>query len=176
MPFVVLSMPRSRSYWLSRFLSTAQRPVGHDIARWFKSHGEIRDYFAAPGAAAVDTALGTIWDRLGITGVKTVLLHRDPDEVARSLRAVGLPAVNLYAYAAKLRAMPGFHVEQSDLDCEAGARAVYHHCTGEQMPSGRWQAFIGRNLQCDIAAMHRDVMANLAGIRAVFGGGEATCR
>lgn len=175
-PFVVLSMPRSRSFWLSRFLSSPERPVGHDISRWFVSHAEIREFFASPGAGAVDTALGMIWDRLHIQGVNTVILHRDPDEVARSLAAIGMPVGITYAYASKLRAMRGFHVEQADLDCQDGAEMVYRYCTGRKMPKGRWRKFIGRNLQRDVEAMRRDVMANLAGIKTVFGGGEVACR
>ncbi len=177
-PFVVLSMPRSRSFWLSKFLSTPERPVNHDISHTFSSHDEIRDHFANPAAAVVDTALGLIWDRLHVQGVSIVLLHRDPDEVARSLRAAGMSMSigSVYAYSAKLRSMRGFHVEQRDLDCEEGAKTVYRYCTGRKMPKGRWREFIGLNLQCDIATMELDVLANLAGIRAVFGAGAASCR
>lgn len=172
-PFVVLSTPRSRSFWLSRFLSTPDRPVGHDISRRFTSHDEIREFFAAPDAGAVDTALGMIWDRLHIQGVNTIILHRDPDEVARSLAIMGMPVGITYAYAAKLRAMPGFHVEQADLDCEDGAKMVYRYCIGRKMPKGRWREFIGRKLQRNVDEMRRDVIANLAGIKAVFGAGAA---
>lgn len=175
-PFVVLSTPRSRSFWLSRFLSTPERPVEHDISHRFCSHAAIRAYFADPAAAVVDTALGLIWDRLHIFGVQLIILHRDPNEVARSLQGLGMPVGSLYAYDAKLRAMPGFHIDQDDLDCEIGAKMIYRYCTGEKMPRGRWREFVGRNMQCDLAATERDVLANLAGIRAVFGAGESAWR
>lgn len=169
-PFVVLSLPRSRSFWLSRFLSSEERPVAHDISRHFKSRVEIHHLFADPHAAVVDTALGLIWADLHIPGVRVLVLHRDVGAVIFSMQRLGMSVNRIPEYDAQLRALPGFHLEQADLESERGAAEVYRYATGCAMPPTRWRDMIGKNLQADVGQVGRDALANIAGIRAVFGG------
>ena len=55
-PFVVLTLPRSRSFWLSKFLDCP-----HDPSRHFRDPADVVAYFN-DGASSVDTGLGMIWD------------------------------------------------------------------------------------------------------------------
>ena len=173
-PFVVLSLPRSRSFWLSCFLSDSARPVEHEPSRNFRAREDVGAYFARPGAAAVDTALGLIWRDLELPpNIKLAVMHRPLDEVCASLDRLGLPSSGMPELADKLNSLPGLHFDANRLGDEATASAVYAYCTGYTVSRCHWEEFAKQNLQANPAAMMVDALANIAGIQAVFGKREA---
>lgn len=169
-PFVILATPRSRTYWLSQFLSSPRRPVEHEPSRRMRSRGEIRAYFTTPNAAAADTGLGLVWNSLGLEGVTTVIVHRPAAEVLASLRGVGLSTAGIEHYALMLWGINGHHINVADLDNENSANDLYRLCTEREPPPTRWRDMIGQNLQCDIEALRRDVHKNAEGLRAIYEG------
>ena len=50
-PFVVLSLPRSRSYWLSRYLSYGGWHCGHEEIRHARTLSDVRAWLARPAPA-----------------------------------------------------------------------------------------------------------------------------
>ncbi len=90
-PFVIFSLPRSRTFWLSNFLSYQGRVVGHDIGieasscqdfinRVSKMEGTVET-----GAMFAHSLLRKAWP-----DAKFVTIRRSRDEVAASLARFGV--------------------------------------------------------------------------------------
>lgn len=169
-PFVILGAPRSRTFWLSQFLSSPRRRVEHEPSRRLRSRDEVRAYFSTPNAAAADTGLGKVWKQLDIPGVTTVVVHRPASEIIGSLRQIGASTCGIEHYTLMLWGLPGHHVNVADLDNENFANDLYRLCTEREPPPGHWKALIGQNLQCDIATLLRDMRGNVDGLRAIYEG------
>ena len=97
-PFLVTGLPRSRTAWLSVFMSGAgsicyHEPIGgirevSDIEEIYKS-----DYYKFVGIA--DSGLGFFLDWiLKNIQPRTLIVERDPSEVIESLAKLGLPRTN----------------------------------------------------------------------------------
>lgn len=168
-PFVVLGMPRSRTFWISRFLSQPDRPCEHDPSVNFRSVQDVRDYFSNPNAAASDTALCRIWARMDLPRVTVVVVHRALPEIVASLRRCGIVPTGLEEPWWALRSLGGLHINAEDWEDQQIAEDIYRYCTGNRPPPNRWDNLIGQNLQCDPVTVMRAAAANVAGIRAVFG-------
>lgn len=155
--FLVLTTPRSRSFWSSRFLALNGQVVEHDIFARYESMDDIVRFFDAPAAAAVDPCIGAIWRDLlpRIPGVKIAVIRRPVADVVTSLRKIGTDAPYLPAlvarYAAELDALAESGLAQVfDFDRLGGlghASALYEHCAGEPLDGFWWALMRDRNLQ-----------------------------
>lgn len=112
-PFIVVSLPRSRSYWLSRLLDSPARPCGHDTLMEMVSISQFREQFERQWVfGTVETGLARHW-RIAMHEVpeaRFVALMRDPSEVEASLKRIGLEDPELSARAKdleRLAAAPG---------------------------------------------------------------------
>src|SRR4029079_9933596 len=88
-PFVIFSMPRSRSFWLSRFLSYGPWQCGHDEARHCRSLDDVTSWLSQPFTGTVETAAAPFW-RLLPEGGRVVTLRRPVDDVLGSTRRTGM--------------------------------------------------------------------------------------
>ena len=92
-PFFILTLPRSRSKWLSAFLSYKGAIVGHDTAVNCDSVG---DFLAAVSMmrGTVETGAVIAWKQLVATFPHSVFIavHRPVHEVLISLEKLGVPA------------------------------------------------------------------------------------
>lgn len=173
--FIVLGLPRSRTYWISRFLSYGETECDHDPARHFTSRADAIDYLNRPGLAAVDTSLGLIWADIAPKldrRISVVVVHRAITDVAASLRRIGFQDAGtsaLEAFAEKLWAIPGLHLTFNVLDRFYGCTSLYTYCREERLPVDWWNEMKDQHLECDRAGYMLDVMNNRLGVRAVFG-------
>jgi hypothetical protein len=176
--FIVLSLPRSRSFWVSRFLSTHEVEVHHDPGRFMQSRDEAVAYLNQDVVAAVDTGLLAVWPHLLPRLPKdltVVALYRPVPEILLSLKNLGIRLTSeqedrLWEAALSLLALDGHHFSAGNLSLETEARRFYETCWGAEMPRGRWGEMHGQNLQADIFAYKADMAANQAGIRTLLTG------
>lgn len=150
-------MPRSRTYWLSRFLTHGDVTCHHDLLSGVAS---FEDYAAALGQddGAAETAAILLWRPMlrRFPDARYVIVRRDPVEVDRSLAAQGVVAdVTRLARSLDqahegLRHADVMTVDYHDMD--AALPAIWRHCRSDPMPDGR-EAMRHRNLQCDLAAV-----------------------
>jgi hypothetical protein len=94
-PFVVFSLPRCRTKWLSVFLQYGPWSVGHDELRHARSLDDVTSWLSQPCTGTVETAASPFW-RLLPAGVRVVTVRRDVWDVVGSLFRAGLefdPAV-----------------------------------------------------------------------------------
>ena len=162
MPFIVYAMPRSRSYWLSRFLSYGEWVCGHDEMRHARSLDDVRAWFSQPCTGTVETAAAPFWRLLSQT--KTVVLWRPVPEVVESLGRLGFDRGDMTRAMARQERkleqiaarVPGaLWVEFSDLETADGCKRVFEHCLPYKHDPAWWNALRGINMQANIPAMLR---------------------
>jgi hypothetical protein len=174
-PFIVLALPRSRTFWASRFLSYGDTDCEHDPARHFASRADAADYLNRDGCAAVDTSLGMIWAELASQlrpDLRVVVVHRNIADVAASLRRLGFQdaaVAPLEAFAGKLWDIPGWHIPYRALDTFYGCLSLSRACRDDPVPFDWWVSMKDKHIECDRAGYMLDAWNNRLGVRAVFG-------
>jgi len=185
-PFLVFALPRSRTAWLSRFLTYGPFYAGHDEVRHCRSLEDVRAWLGQPGVGSVETAVGPFWRLLRALqpDARVVVVRRPVDDVVASLMGTGLgcfdPAVvtpAMHRLDRKLeqieRRVPGvLSVAYSDLDDEATCARVFEHCLGLPHDHAWWAAVSAVNIQVNLAHViryynaHAPQLAKLAKLAA----------
>ncbi len=162
-PFIVYALPRSRTFWLSRFLSYGDWHCGHDEIRHARSMDDVRAWFSQPLTGTVETA-GAPWWRLVPPDVRTVVVRRPVADVVASLAAHGFGRDMMWRLMTRLdrkldqieARVPGvLSVQFADLSDEAVCARVFEHCLPYRHDAGWFHAMAGLNLQADLPAMVR---------------------
>jgi hypothetical protein len=176
--FLVLGLPRSRTYWCSCFLSRGRGPVGHDIFLDMTKKADVVGYFEPQNAAAVDTCLGFAWPTLVrlLPHVRLAVVSRPVEAVIQSFARLGLtdPILLdwLLRYDKSLGALAASglaHVVTfADLSTFAGAGGLFAYCRGEPCDPALWEAMNDQNLQCDIPKALGKLSARAAEIDRLF--------
>lgn len=158
-PFFVLALPRSRTAWLSAFLSYPPLKCGHDTI--------IECDTAADFATAMQSLAGTV--ETGLVDVWSVLMHRWPE--ARYV-AIKRPVPYVMASLARqgfcadprqieVRAMridefsrrPGVKTYSfTDLILEEACREIFEFCLQRPFDRGWWLGLRDHDIQIDVAA------------------------
>ncbi len=167
-PFIVYSVPRARSYWLSNFLSFSGWTCGHDEIRHARGLADVRSWLDMPFTGTVETA-GAPWWRLVQAmrpDIKTVVVRRPVAEVVASLLRTGVtfdePQLlrQMHRLDAKLdqieARVPGVvSVSFADLATEAGCARVFEHCLGIPFDPAWYACAAPLNLQISLPATMR---------------------
>ena len=150
-------MPRSRTYWLSRFLTHGSVTCHHELLGNVASFEEY-DAALGPDDGSAETAAILLWRPMlrRFPNARYVIVRRDPIEVDRSLAAQGVVADvprlarSLDQAQEGLRHADSMTVDYRNLD--TALPSIWKHCRSDPMPEGR-EAMRHRNLQCDLAAV-----------------------
>jgi len=167
-PFVIFTLPRSRSVWLSRFLTCGPWICEHDQARYVRSVDDVRSWFSLPFYGSVETAAAPFW-RLARhirPDLKIVVVRRPVDEVAGSLLRTGVE-FDRAALEAQLVHMDrkldqiayDISVDFADLSEERTCQRIFEYCLGLPHDRERWTSFHRQNLQIDLATQLNYVRA-----------------
>jgi hypothetical protein len=168
-PFIVYALPRSRTFWLARFLTYGDWHCGHDEARHVRSLADVASWFSMPCTGTVETAAAPYW-RLVPDHCKAVTIRRPVDDVVASLRRWGLQS-DVDRFARDMRRLdhkldqiekrvPGvLRVTFEELATEAGCRAVFEHCLPHKHDTGWWRGWAPVNLQANLPAILRYAQA-----------------
>lgn len=172
-PFLVLSLPRSRSAWLSRFLTYGDTICGHEELRHLRSLDDIKLWFDQPNIGSAETAAAPWWRLLQnfAPATRIVIVKRPIDEVFDSLmRLPGCsfdPAILLPLLAkldCKLDQIAArwpnvLTVRYEDLADEATCARIFEFCTPYKHDPAHWAALAPVNIQVNMAAMMRYMQA-----------------
>lgn len=169
MTFLVLSLPRSRTTWLSRFLTYGDWSCSHEQLRHLRSLEDVDAWFSQDCTGTAETA-AAMWWRLIPEGVKIVTVRRPVAEVVDSLMA--LPGLSfdravleqtMAAHDRKLDQIEArrdcLSVRYEDLADEATCAAIFEHCLPYTHDHAHWAAMEGQNVQCDMRALMRYMAA-----------------
>lgn len=170
--FVVFSLPRSRSAWLSRFLSYGEWVCGHDELRHARQLEDVKSWLAQPMTGTVETAAAPFW-RLAkhlSPDTRFVVIRRDPEEAARSaVRAglghdLGLMAKQFRRLDRKLgqieRRTGARTFRFEDLGDESVCQDLFEHLLPYEHDPARWARLSAENIQINVPALVRYVAAH----------------
>lgn len=176
-PFIVFSLPRSRSAWLSVFLSHGVGLVGHDIGVECATPDDFADMLRGPLVGTCETGAQFAWKliRKMLPDAKFVVIKRDPLEVSESLARFGLTDVDAEmdrrcALLSEISDSEGtLTFSYDDLGHPGVCWAIYEHCTGLPMDMRWWAQMDALNVQVDMPRMIDRLIHNrdrIAGLKA----------
>ena len=173
-PFIVIGLPRSRTAWLSRFLTYGDVICGHEELRHCRSMADAKTWFAQGFTGSAETAAAPFWrifDKIA-PGMNIVLVRRPVDKVVSSLLAIPGVAFDenklrfeMHKLDRKLgqvalRAPNVLSVSFDALGDETVCRAIWDHCLPYEWNQAHWDFWAPINVQCDFRAMMRYVSAH----------------
>ena len=88
-PFFILGLPRSRTYWLSKFLTYREWTCGHEELRHIRTMEDAKSWLSQPSTGSAETALAPFW-RLLPKDARLVIVRRPVAEVKDSLLRLSL--------------------------------------------------------------------------------------
>ncbi len=168
-PFVVLALPRSRTAWLSRFLTYGDWICGHEELRHMRSLDDIQAWFSQPCIGTAETAAAPWWRMIErfAPGARILVVRRHFDDVIDSLmRIPGVPfdrrvlETKIGRLDRKLDQIEGripgvISVRFEDLGDEDVCARIFEHCLPYRHDHVHWAALASVNIQADLRAMMR---------------------
>lgn len=168
-PFVIFALPRSRTYWLSKFLSYGGWNCSHEELRHMRSPEDIRVWTTLEAVGTAETAAAPFWRTLQRIAPETrvVVVRRSMKDVMLSLTSIRGMDWNVPVLWKEVRRLhlklnqiaarwPGaLSVTFDELKTEAGCARVFEHCLGLPHDPAWWAAMAPLNLQCDFLALIR---------------------
>lgn len=171
-PFVVMAMPRARSFWLSKFLAPPGRSCGHEELRHARNLADVTRWLGQPWTGTVETAAAPWWRTLRRMApeAKLAIVRREPEDVVDSFARMRLDfnLENLrhqcHRLAAKLdqvalRCPEALVVDFEDLELEDCCAEVFEHCTGIEHSPDWWRWHHETRLEGDIIGLLRYLVA-----------------
>ncbi len=168
-PFIVFGLPRSRTAWLSRFLTHGDWVCGHDELRHMRSLDDLRAWFTQPCIGAVETAAAPWWRMLAklAPDAGVAVIRRPVEQVVESLLKIPGLSFDREALTQNMRALdrklgqieariPGaLSVSFDSLNDEATCAALFEHCTGQRHDPDHWVTLAPQNIQINMPALVR---------------------
>ena len=168
-PFVVFSLPRSRSAWLSQFLTYGEWVCGHEELRHMRSVDDVHAWFSQPNIGTAETAAAPWWRLLDkfAPGARILVVRRPRDEVAESLMKIPgtqFDRVGLDALLLKLdrsldqieaRLPNVLSVSFDSLNEEDTCAAMFEHCLQQPHDLDHYARMAPVNIQINLPAMMR---------------------
>lgn len=172
MTFVVFATPRSRTAWLSRFLSYGGWHCGHDELPKQRSLEDVASWFSQPLTGTVETSAAPWWRlvRQMAPNARVVVLRRPIPEILDSFDRLGCGFVRdtmareLRKVERKLdqivaRVPNVLEVQYADLQREDVCAKVFEHCLGVPHNPDWWRHLAPLNIQFDFSAQVRHYIA-----------------
>jgi hypothetical protein len=179
-PFLIYALPRSRTAWLSEFLTYRDWSCGHELAIQMRNFDEVLTYFRRPNVGSAEPAAGPGWRLMQhhFPHMRSVVIRRPVEDVVKSMMRVDVDGVAVYDRDKLRRTMersardldalsmqPGvLTVDFDDLAREDACAAVFEHCLPYPFDRTWWGTLCNRNIQINVKALLRYYFANKAGV------------
>lgn len=167
-PFVIFGLPRSRTAWLSKFLTYGDWTCGHEEIRHCRSLDDVKSWLAQPLTGTAETAAAPFWRLLTKLSpeARIVVVRRPVGDVLASLGRVGcaFDSAILNRVITRLdrkldqltsRASNVLSVTFEELSTEAGCARVFEHCLPYKHDPAWWAHMAGHNVQAHMPALMR---------------------
>lgn len=174
-PFVILALPRSRTAWLSHFLSYGPWVCGHEELRHCRSLDDVKSWLDMPFTGTCETAAAPYWRTLLKLrpDVRIVVVRRDVEAPVRSF--LKLPGTQWDEPALRaqmkhldhkldqiVKRVPNvLEVQFDDLTDEATCARIFEFCLGMPNDSPRWHQLAPMNIQCNMVSILRYFRAHM---------------
>lgn len=176
-PFIIFGLPRSRTFWLSQWLSCHGYRCAHEQARYVRSIEDVKSWLAQDYTGTAETGAAKWWKVVQHhrPGIATLVVRRDPLLVVESLLRLDMKGTVVFDRHLLLQEMRRLdrrldQIEQQApnvlsvhfdaLDQFETCALVHKHLLGLPMDTDRWKAYRSLNLQTDMPAMMRYVAAH----------------
>lgn len=174
-PFFVMALPRSRTAWLSTFLTYGGRPCGHDLVVRCSTLAEFEGAMAHHvGTCETGAMVGWKLIRSKWPKARVLVVQRPLAEVIQSLERKGLRAdvgalVERQQMLEALSNSKGVKtITYEDLDSVDCCKWVFEYLLRKEFDAGHWSALKDRNIQIDFDKRvkflyeNREVLAGFA--------------
>jgi hypothetical protein len=183
-PFIVYTAGRSRTAWLSEFLTYGRCHCHNEIAVRLRSMEDVRALYDIPGTGSAETGAAPAWQLIQhyVPGIRSVVVRRPLEDIiasfARSevahIATIDEPRLRrIIAYENrcldKISAQPGvLTVDFADLHKRDVCAAIFEHCLPYRFDEGWWLSMKDRNIQSnvtDIFGYYRDNRDGVEGFK-----------
>lgn len=157
--FMVLAAPRSGSTWAANWLTTDWSLCMHDpVLEHTIDELDHLSYAGDLGASC--TALSLLPQFVNAHPARKVVLHRDFDEINRSLVKLGLNELGA-AWDGALEKISGMHVRYRDLFDPRRAERIYEHLLRRPMSRERHASLARMRIAPDLGEVRIEAAALL---------------
>jgi len=168
--FIVHGLPRSRTKWLSKFLTYKDYTCTHEMAMTFREVDDFRNHFKENiGSCETGVAQGWWMIQRVLPGIKTVVVKRPVEEVLQSLKALDLGPYSFFDWGRLEHLMhygdkmldqisnhPGvLTVQFKDLKRMETCASVFEHCLPYKFDIKHWSQLKNQNLQINFRELIR---------------------
>ena len=171
-PFIIYALPRSRTFWLAKFLTYGDYECSHEQTRHLRGMDDVRSWLAQDYVGSAETAASRWWRLVQHLrpDIRTVVVRRPVEESVESLMRVdmrGVCSFNREVLTRELarmdrcldrieQAVPGvMSVRFSDLADEQVCAGVFEHCLPYGHDHEWWAAHDEINMQASMPALMR---------------------
>lgn len=178
--FIIYALPRTRTYWLSQFLSYGNVKCGHDELRHIRGLDDIKSLLSMPDYGSAETGAAPYWRLIHAMrrDIKVVTIRRPVSDVVDSLMAMGVSLRRRDLHArmqyldAKLdqieaRVPDVMRVDFNALQDEAQCAALFTHCTGLPHDEAWYRHVAPLRLTVDLSAYLRYFEGHLPQLQRV---------
>ncbi len=165
--FIVYALPRSRTAWMSKFLSYGGWGCWHEQAIFMRRIEDFQTLLSWPRIGTVETALAPGWRLLHHyhPEINCVVVKRPIEEVVQSMMATDLKGVATYErhsltkileYGDRMlddviKNLPCLTLDFADLATQDGCAALFEHCLPFKFDKTWWEERRAENVQVDVA-------------------------
>lgn len=158
-PFIIYAAGRSRTAWLSAFLTYGKCRCHHELSVKLSNMDDLVSLFAETGMGSAETAMGSKWRQIQrhLPAIKSVVIRRPLDEILASFMRMA-PALDQeqaratvaaeIAHLNEISAHPGvLTVDFENLAHADVCAAIFEYCLPYKFDMEWWIAMDGRNIQ-----------------------------
>lgn len=174
-PFLVMALPRSRTAWLSKFLSYGPWYCGHDQIRYFRGLDDVKSWCAQPFIGSAETIAPMYWRLIGefMPEGRVLIIRRPVHEVVESVLKQGIIGVdrpklinNMRKIDAKLdqaeNRLPNcISVNFDELNDPEICKIAFEHCLGLEFNYKWWEYWDRVNVQINFDSMTRYIWTHM---------------
>lgn len=181
-PFLIYALPRSRTAWMSNYLTYGGWTCHHDRSITLANFDDAVRMLRTPRTGSAETAAAPAWHLLheAIADLRAVVVKRPVDQVLASMRRLEGAGIGRYDFARlertfnhldrcldRIARQPGvLRLDYHELDREDAGRRLFEHCLPFAFDRDWWLANRDRNRQIDVADQQRYALAHRPRIEA----------
>ena len=181
-PFIIYTAGRSRTAWLSAFLTYGKAKCHTEIAIKFRSMEAVAGFFS-PGIGSAETGVAPGWQLINhyVPSVRSVVVRRPFDEIISSFaRIAPIDEAKLRKIIAyenrcleKISLQPNvLTVDFKDLEKWQTCKKVFEHCLPYEFDYDWWDFMRNKNIQSSVA----DIFNYYQDHRKEVDGFKITCK
>lgn len=174
-PFIIYALPRSRTLWLSKFLTYGPWKCGHDIVTDYFTPESLQHVLTRPYFGTVETGMVEGWRvaKKLVPYAKIIVIKRSPLEVINSLTTIGIPNTGrqIFDRADMLDEVSNLHnvmtFNYNEFNNEGACSELFEYCLDIPFDRDWWLGLKDANIQLDVSMRIEKLKANQNAIRSL---------